>query len=91
MLDTKFYLKKTHPRNSQNIRNTFRRRGHKIKCNMRRCQIKVQFECKAKTKFLAALFQPITSISDYQSVPWSPSFQNMYNTHMYKMYLKVEK
>ena len=30
----------------------------------RRCQIKVQFESGAKIKFLAALFQPMTSISD---------------------------
>ena len=50
-----------------------------------RCQIKVQFECRAKTKFLAALFQPITSISDYQSVPWSHSFHKMYSTHMCKI------
>ena len=65
------------------------RRG--LYCSMRRCQIKVQFECRAKTKFLAALFQPITSISDYQSVPWSHSFQKMYNTHMCKRHLIVEK
>ena len=59
--------------------------------NRRRCQIRVQFESGARTKFLAALFQTITSISDYQSVPWSHSFQNMYNTHMCKMHLIVEK
>ena len=63
----------------------------KVKVGKRRCQIRVQFESGAKTKFLAALFQPITSISDYQSVPWSHSFQNMYNTHMCKMHLIVEK
>ena len=55
------------------------------------CQIKVQFESGAKIKFLAALFYPMTSISDYQSVPWCHRFQNMYNTHMCKMHLKVEK
>ena len=60
-------------------------------CVTRRCQIKVQFECRAKTKFLAALFQPITPISVYQSVPWSHSFQKMYNTHMCKRHLIVEK
>ena len=59
--------------------------------DMRRCQIRVQFESGARTKFLAALFQPMTSMSDYQSVPWSHSFQNMYNTHMFKMHLIVEK
>ena len=53
-----------------------------IGLHKRRCQIKVQFESGAKTKFLAALFQPKKSISHYQSVPWSHSFQNMYNTHM---------
>ena len=35
---------------------------------MRRCQIRVQFESGARTKFLATLFQPMTSMSDYQSV-----------------------
>ena len=59
--------------------------------NRKRCQIKVQFESGAKKKILAALFQPTTSISDYQSVPWSHCFQNIYNTHMCKMYLTVEK
>ena len=58
---------------------------------MRRCQIGVQFESRARTKFLATLFQPMTSMSDYQSVPWSHSFQKMYNTHMCKMHLIVEK
>ena len=58
---------------------------------MRRCQIRVQFESGARTKFLATLFQPMTSMSDYQSVPWSHSFQNMYNTHMCKMHLIAEK
>ena len=58
---------------------------------MRRCQIRVQFESGARTKFLAALFQPMTSMSDYQSVPWSHSFQKMYNTHMCKRHLIVEK
>ena len=57
----------------------------------RRCQIKVQFESGAKTKFLLALFQPMTPISHHQSVPWSHSFQNMYNTHICKMYLDIEK
>ena len=57
----------------------------------RRCQIRVQFESGARTKFLAALFQPMTSMSDYQSVPWSHSFQKMYNTHMCKRHLIVEK
>ena len=57
----------------------------------RRCQIRVQFDSGARTKFLATLFQPMTSMSDYQSVPWSHSFQNMYNTHMCKMHLIVEK
>ena len=32
----------------------------------RRCQIKVQFESGAKTKFQLALFQPITPISHHQ-------------------------
>ena len=59
--------------------------------HMRRCEIKVQFESGAKKKFLAVVFQPMTTISDYQSVPWSHSFQNMYNTHMCKMQLTVEK
>ncbi len=57
----------------------------------RRCQIKVQFECGVKTKFLAPIFQSMTSISDYQSIPRSHSFQNMYNTYMCKMHLKGEK
>ena len=57
----------------------------------RRCQIKVQFESGGKTKFPAALFQPMTPISHFQSVPWSHSFQNMYNNHICKMYLDVEK
>ena len=35
----------------------------------RRCQIKVQFESGAKTKFLESLFQPMTQILNYQSVP----------------------
>ena len=30
---------------------------------MRRCQIRVHFEYGARTKFLAALFQPMTSMS----------------------------
>ena len=59
--------------------------------NMRRCQIEVQFESGARTKFLVALFQPMTSISDHKSVPWFHSFQNMYNTHMCKMNTEVEK
>ena len=59
--------------------------------NMIRCQIRVQFECAAKMKFLAVFSQPMTSISDYQSVPWCHRFQNMYNAHMCKMHLKVEK
>ena len=59
--------------------------------DMRRCQMKVQFESGANIKFLVALFQSMTSISDYQSVPWSHSFLNMYDTHMCKMYLTVEK
>ena len=54
-------------------------------------QITVQFEFRAKIKFLAALFHPLTSISDQQSVPWSNSFQNMYNTYMCKINLEVEK
>ena len=58
---------------------------------MRRCQIKVQFECGVKTKFLATSFQSMTFISDYQSIPRSHSFQNMYNTYMCKMHLKGEK
>ena len=58
---------------------------------MRRCQIEVQFESGARTKFLVALFQPMTSISDHKSVPWFHSFQNMYNTHMCKMNTEVEK
>ena len=57
----------------------------------RRCQIEVQFESGARTKFLVALFQPMTSISDHKSVPWFHSFQNMYNTHMCKMNTEVEK
>ena len=36
---------------------------------MRRCQIKVQFECALKTKFLESSFQPMTLISSYQSIP----------------------
>ena len=36
---------------------------------MRRCQIKIQLESGAKIKFLAALFQPMTLISNYKSVP----------------------
>ena len=59
--------------------------------DMRRCQIKVQFESGVKTKFLAPIFQSMTSISDYQSIPRSHSFQNMYNTYMCKMHLKGEK
>ena len=35
----------------------------------RRCQIKVQFECALKTKFLESSFQPMTLISSYQSIP----------------------
>ena len=62
-----------------------------VQCPMRRCQIKVQFESGAKKKFLTALFQPTTSLSDYQSVPWSHSFQNIYNTYMCKIYLTLEK
>ena len=62
-----------------------------ILLNMIRCQIRVQFECAARIKFLAVFSQPMTSISDYQSVPWCHRFQNMYNTHMCKMHLKVEK
>ena len=58
---------------------------------MRRCQIRVQFKSGARTKFLAPLFQPMTSMSDYQSFPWSHSFQKMYNTHMCKRHLIVEK
>ena len=58
---------------------------------MRRCQIKVQFESGVKTKFLAPIFQSMTSISDYQSIPRSHSFQNMYNTYLCKMHLKGEK
>ena len=61
------------------------------KVHMRRCQIKVQFECGVKTKFLATSFQSMTFISDYQSIPRSHSFQNMYNTYMCKMHLKGEK
>ena len=57
----------------------------------RRCQIKVQFESGVKTKFLAPIFQSMTSISDYQSIPRSHSFQNMYNTYMCKMHLKGGK
>ena len=60
----------------------------KLNClHMRRCQIRVQFESGARKKFLAPLFQPMTSMSDYQSVPWSHSFQKMYNTHMCKRHL----
>ena len=62
-----------------------------ILLNMIRCQIRVQFECAAKIKFLAVFSQHMTSISDYQSVPWCHRFQNIYNTHMCKMHLKVEK
>ena len=75
----------------QNMQNMQHMQDMQDMQNMRRCQIKVQFESGAKKKFLAALFQPTTSISDYQSVPWSQSFQNIYNTHMCKMYLTVEK
>ena len=57
----------------------------------RRCQIKVQFESGAKKKFLESLFQPMTQILNYQSVPQTRSFQNMYNTYMWKMHLKGEK
>ena len=62
-----------------------------LSLHMRRCEIKVRFESGAKKKFLAVVFQPMTTISDYQSVPWSDSFQNIYNTHMCKMHLTVEK
>ena len=54
-------------------------------------QIKVLLEFRAKIKFQAALSHPMTSISDQQSVPWSNSFQNMYNTYMCKINLEVEK
>ena len=37
--------------------------------HMRRCQIKVQFKSGAKKKFLESLFQPMTQILNYQSVP----------------------
>ena len=55
------------------------------------CRIKVQFERGLKIKFLEYLFQSITWMSNYQSVPWTHSFQNMYNTYMCKMHLKGEK
>ena len=58
---------------------------------MRRCQIEVQFESGAKIKFLESSFQSVISISNYQSVPWTHSFQKMYNTYMGKIHLKVEK
>ena len=48
--------------------------------DMRRYQIRVKLECGAKIKFLAASFQPMTLMSNYQSAPWTRSFQNMYTT-----------
>jgi len=64
-----------------------------IKCFhfRRRCQIEVQFESGAKIKFLESSFQSVISISNYQSVPWTHSFQKMHNTYMGKIHLKVEK
>ena len=59
--------------------------------HMRRCQIEVQFESGAKIKFLESSFQSVISISNYQSVPWTHSFQKMHNTYMGKIHLKVEK
>ena len=59
--------------------------------HMRRCQIKVQFKSGAKTKFLESLFKPETQILNHQNVPLTRSFQNVYNTYMWKMHLKGEK
>ena len=78
-------------RNAKRREEFAKKKQHSSVRTTRRCQIKAQFESGVKTKFLAPIFQSMTSISDYQSIPRSHSFQNMYNTYMCKMHLKGEK
>ena len=45
----------------------------------------VQFECRVKTKFRAALNQPPTSFSHCHHLPWSHSLQKRYDMYIVKI------
>ena len=51
----------------------------------RQCQIRVRFESGVKTKFLAALNQLLTSFFQCHNLPWSHSFQKIYDMYIVKM------
>ena len=50
--------------------------------HMRQCQIRVRFECRVKTKFLAALNQLLKSFFHCHHLPQSHSFQKRYDMQM---------
>ena len=52
---------------------------------MRQCQIRVWFESGVKKKILAASNQPLTSFFRCHDLPWSQSFQKMYDMYIVKV------